>query len=774
MPFALLGQNYTSVLKGTVVDKDSRQPIVGANVIAVSTPPVPGTQTDEKGAFYFKDVPSGRVSLKVTYLGYEDAYVGQILTSTGKETSVSIELQEKVTNMKEVTVSTDKDKSRPADAFATVSARSFTVEDTKRFAATEDDPARMVQSFAGVISAGDDNNNIVVRGNSPRGLLWRMEGVEIPDPNHFAGAEGSTGGGVSILSANMLSTTNFYTGAFPAEFGNALSGVMDLNLRQGNSDKREYTIQVGVLGLEAALEGPFSKKYKGSYLVNYRYSTLEVFSLLGINVAGNQVPKYQDLSFNFFLPTNHIGNFTIFGIGGISSLGNTVTGDSTKWTDYAARSENKLAQKVGVVGLTHSYLFHDHKTLIKTVVTVDGTTNVSSGDTVNNQMVRAPLESNTFKNVYITAGTYLNRKIDIKNTVRIGFQYQNIGYNLYQDAVSDTGGPYANQINAKGNTYLIQGYFQWKHRFSDMFNIIGGIHYTYGGINQKLYIEPRLSGEYRINRKMSLTAGTGLHSKMDPISTYTSVLPPGSTTDPTQNRSLDFSRAVHAVVGFNYSFYRDYRIKIEAYYQYLFSIPVGTGDNNYFSVLNLNDGFVNFPLQSTGVGYNYGIELTVEKFFSNNFYFMYTLSLFNSMYRATDDVWRPSTYDNRFVTNILGGKEFVVGKRKLNRIGLNAKILWRGGTRDTPIDLVKSDASGQTVYINSQTNSIKDPNYFRVDFGVNYRRNKKKYSWILSCDIQNLTNRQNVAYIQYDHDSHKIDYSYNLGIIPVLSYKVQF
>ena len=501
---------------------------------------------------------------------------------------------------------------------------------------------------------------------------------------------------------------------------------------------------------------------------------MEVFSLLGINVAGNQVPKYQDLSFNFFLPTNHIGNFTIFGIGGISSLGNTVTGDSTKWTDYAARSENKLAQKVGVVGLTHSYLFHDHKTLIKTVVTVDGTTNVSSGDTVNNQMVRAPLESNTFKNVYVTAGTYLNRKIDIKNTVRIGFQYQNIGYNLYQDAVSDTGGPYANQINAKGNTYLIQGYFQWKHRFSDMFNIIGGIHYTYGGINQKLYIEPRLSGEYRINRKMSLTAGTGLHSKMDPISTYTSVLPPGSTTDPSQNRSLDFSRAVHAVVGFNYSFYRDYRIKIEAYYQYLFSIPVGTGDNNYFSVLNLNDGFVNFPLQSTGVGYNYGIELTVEKFFSNNFYFMYTLSLFNSMYRATDDVWRPSTYDNRFVTNVLGGKEFVVGKRKLNRIGLNAKILWRGGTHDTPIDLAKSEASGQTVYVTSQTNAIKDPNYFRVDFGVNYRRNKKKYSWILSCDIQNLTNRQNVAYIQYDHDSHKIDYSYNLGIIPVLSYKVQF
>jgi hypothetical protein len=376
--------------------------------------------------------------------------------------------------------------------------------------------------------------------------------------------------------------------------------------------------------------------------------------------------------------------------------------------------------------------------------------------------------------VYLTAGSYINRKIDIQNTVRAGVEYQDISYSLIQNAVSDTGGPYQDQINAKGNTFLMQGYYQWKHRFNDKFSIISGIHFTYGGINHKFYAEPRLSGEYRVTRKVSLTAGTGVHSKMDPISTYTAVLPAGSTTDPGQNRHLDFSRAVHGVVGINYSFFRDYHVKVEAYYQYLFSVPVGTGANGYFSVLNLNDGFVNFPLQSTGVGYNYGIELTVEKFFSNNFYFMYTLSLFDSKYRGSDDVWRNSTYDNRFVTNILGGKEFVVGKRKLNRIGVNAKVLWRGGTRDTPIDLVASQASGQTVYINSLTNSIKDPNYFRIDFGVNYRRNKKKYSWILSLDIQNLTNRMNVANIQYDKDINAVDYQYNLGIIPVLSYKVQF
>jgi hypothetical protein len=774
LPIAVFGQNYTSVLKGTVIDKDSRQPIIGANVIMVSTTPIPGMQTNDRGVFLFKNVPSGRVGLRVTYLGYEDVYIGQILISTGKETSVNIEMQEKVTNMQEVTINANKDKSRPDNTFATVSARSFAVEDTKRFAATEDDPARMVQSFAGVVSAGDDNNAIVVRGNSPRGLLWRMEGIEIPNPNHFAGSEGSTGGGVSILSANMLSKTDFYTGAFPAEFGNALSGVLDLNLRPGNPDKREYAIQLGVLGLEASLEGPFSRNYKGSYLVNYRYSTLAIFSLIGINVAGNQVPKYQDLSFNFTFPTKRIGTFTLFGIGGISSLGNTAAGDTATWKSFADRTEDKLAQKIGVAGLTHSYLFHDHKTLLKTVFSVNATNNISGQDTVSNQFARTQLASNSFHYIYVRIGTYINRKVDIQNTVRAGFEYQNIGYNLYQDAVNDTTGVYANQINSRGNTFLLQGYYQWKHRFNDKFNVISGLHFTYGGINQKFYAEPRLSAEYRLNFKMSLTAGAGLHSKMDAISTYTSKLSPGSTPDLEQNRHLDFSRAFHVVVGYNYSFFRDFHVKVEAYYQYLFSVPVGTGSNGYFSILNLNDGFVNVPLRASGIGYNYGVELTVEKFFSNNYYFMYTFSGFDSKYKASDGVWRNTAYNSNYVMNLLGGKEFVVGKRKINRIAVNAKILWRGGTRDTPIDLVRSQAVGYTVYNNNLTNSIRLPDYFRVDLGVNYRRNKKKYSWILGLDIQNVINRLNIAYRQYDKDTHTIVYRKNIGIIPVLSYKVQF
>lgn len=774
VPILIYGQNYTSVLKGTIIDKDSRQPLYGVNVAVVSLNPVIGTTTDDKGSFIIRNLPTGRVNIKMSYVGYEDAYLGQILIGTGKETYVNIEMQEKVNNMKEVVIDGGRDKTRPNNSFANVSATSFSVEETKRYAGTLNDPSRMVQTFPGVVSAGDDNNAIVIRGNSPRGLLWRMEGVEIPNPNHFAGSEGSTGGGVSILSANMLANTDFYTGAFPAQYGNAISGVFDLNLRKGNPDRWEQTIQVGVLGLEAAVEGPFSKKYKGSYLINYRYSALTLFSLLGLPLGGNQVPKYQDLSFNFSFPTKHIGTFTLFGIGGLSSLGNAVGGDTTEFKTLSDRTEESLTQKVGVLGTTHNIVFKDHKTSLKTVLSLSGTDNGYGADTVSNLLARSPLEHSSFRYIYIRAATNLNRKIDTKNTIRAGLELQTIFYHLHQDGLNDTTGAYSTQLNTQSKTFLFQGYYQWRHRFSDRLILISGLHFTYGAINQKFYVEPRVSGEYRLTEKMNLTAGIGLHSRMDAISTYTTELPPGSTTDLQQNRHLDFTRSLHFVLGYNYSFIKDFRLRAEIYYQYLFSVPVGTGANGYFSVINLNDGFVSIPLVSAGRGYNYGLEITMEKYFTHNYYFMYTLSLFDSKYKGTDGVWRNTVYNSNYVMNLLGGKEFVVGKRKINRIGVNAKIIWRGGTRDTPIDLAASEAAGTTVYDNRQTNAIRLPDYFRVDFGANYRRNKKKYAWVISIDIQNVINRENVAYRSYDREAKAIVYRRNLGIIPVLSYKVEF
>lgn len=768
----VLGQQFTATVKGQISDKDSKQPLMGVNIIVLNTNPPLGATTTEDGSFSIANVSVGRQSIKLSYVGYDDVVINELLIRSGKETVLNVEMQEKVTALSEVEISIKKDKARANNDFSAVSVRSFSAEEMNRYAGTLNDPARMAQSFAGVMTANDENNQIVVRGNSPRGLLWRMEGVEIPNPNHFAGSEGSTGGGVSMLSSNMLTNTDFLSGAFPGEYGNALSGVFDLNLRKGNSDKHEFTLQAGVLGLEAALEGPFSKKYRGSYLINYRYSTLDILGLLGLKIGGNVLPKYQDVSFNFYFPTKKIGAFTLFGIGGLSSLGEKAERDTAVWETIADKSEYNQAQKLGVIGITHLFLLKDTKTYIKSVASYSYTNNGSSDDTLDYDLNPFRLSQEKFIYQTLRAAIAINTKISTKDKVRVGAIYTNMRYLLFSEAYSFLSNNNETLVNHKGGTNMAQAYVQWVNQNMSGFKLSSGVHFTFSQINNKFYAEPRISAEWRLNAQQTISAGAGVHSRVDAISTYVSYR---NANNIETNRNLEFSRALHAVLGYNFTFLKSFHLKAEVYAQYLFHLPIGADTaNTSFSIVNYDDGFVNMPLQSTGKGYNYGLELTFEKFFSKHYYFVVTASLFDSKYMAADGKWRNTAYNVNYVLNALGGKEFVIGKKKNNIFALNAKVIWRGGQRVTPIDLPASIAANETVYQNDKAFTEKLPDYFRIDFGMSYRRNKKKYSWTLSFDAQNVINRQNVARKVYNPETQQVVVARNLGIVPVVSYKVEF
>jgi hypothetical protein len=321
----LSAQTMTQTVRGTVVDKVIKSPLPGAVVQVLNTNPIQGTSTDLDGNFKLDKVPVGRQSFRISYIGYKEIILNDVDVNSGKELVLTIELEEKIN--KEVVITTDKKK--PLNEMSSVSSRTFSVEETQRYAAAVNDPARAALAFAGVATVSDGNNHISIRGNAPNGLLWRMEGVEVPNPNHFS-SPGTAGGGISILSAQLLSNSDFMTGAFASEYGNATSGVFDLRLRHGNNERREFTFQAGVLGIDAAAEGPFSSNHRGSYLINYRYSTLGILSKAGILDFGG-VTTFQDLSYNFVLPTEKYGTFTMFGFGGLSSEVFKAKKDSTDW-----------------------------------------------------------------------------------------------------------------------------------------------------------------------------------------------------------------------------------------------------------------------------------------------------------------------------------------------------------------------------------------------------------------------------------------------------------
>ena len=348
-------QNLTQILRGKVLDKDSGLPLIGATIMVNGSSPLIGTATNANGEFQFQPMRVGRYSITVQSIGYEPRIVSDVLLKAGKETDLTIYLSESVVQLDEVTISAKKHKGESLNKMALISARSFSVQETNRYAGSFDDPARMASSFAGVMGSPDGNNDIIVRGNSPRGMLWRMEGIEIPNPNHFA-EEGASGGAISALNSKMLDNSDFYTGAFPAEYGNAYSGVFDLRLRNGNKHKREYSFMVGILGTDFTAEGPFKKGGNASYLINYRYSSLAMLNAVGIKVAGDAVPKFQNSSFKINVPTKKAGTFNLFGLGGLSGI-------SEDMSDY----KNEFNTDMAVVGLSNT-LPLDDKTILKTVL----------------------------------------------------------------------------------------------------------------------------------------------------------------------------------------------------------------------------------------------------------------------------------------------------------------------------------------------------------------------------------------------------------------------
>lgn len=765
-------QLLTQTIRGTVVDLVSQSPLPGANVVLLNSEPFNGTATDMVGNFQLKHVPVGKQNLRITFLGYKEYILPNITVTSGKEVVLSIALEENVVMGKEVTITDKIEKNKPLNEYSTVSARTFSVEETQKYAAAVNDPARMSTSYAGVVSTDDGNNAITIRGNSPNGLLWRMEGVEIPNPNHFSNV-GTSGGGISILSSQVLTNSDFMTGAFPAEYGNALSGVFDLKLRRGNNQKSEQTIQVGFLGTDLAVEGPFKKGYDGSYLINYRYSTLSVLGKLGVNV-GTATTNFQDLSYNFYLPTKKSGTFTLFGFGGLSSQSSNAEKDSLKWTNYYDKFNWDFTANTGATGLTH-FIQLDNRTYLKTSLVASGTGKTYKEEELDTNYEGIPQGELNYGQNKIALNSILTRKINSKHSFKVGVIGTEIFYNLLNTELVKETGKIETWINQKGETMTLQSFAQWNYRATEKLTFNAGLHYLLLAYNKTASLEPRASLKVDLNSKQSLSFGFGMHSQLQPIGVY---FARNTRTDGTvyqPNKDLELTKALHYVLSYDRSLTDYLRLKLEGYYQQLYNVPVSTDINNTFSILNSEGGYTSDPLANNGKGKNYGVELTFEQFLHHDFYFLLSSSVYDSKYKAANGKWFNTRFNGNFATTFTAGKEFKTGSGFKNRIiGVNIKTIYAGGLRNTPIDIDASKAKGETVYRDVEAFSLQAKDYFRTDVKFSLKRNRLKSTVTWSVDIQNVSNAKNIFGDYFDPLTGTTKTSYQAPLIPILSYKVDF
>lgn len=766
---ATVHAQYKQQLRGTVVDMILQKPLAGATITLTSLQI--SVTTDEEGIFRFKDLPIGSYPLSITYAGFKTVSLENIAVSSGKETVLTIAMEALVKTEDEVVVRAGSKRNKPINDMSVVSARAFTVEETQRYAAAVNDPLRMAAAFPGVLAANDGGNSIIIRGNSPTGLLWKMEGMDIPNPNHFSQA-GNSGGGISILSAQLLSNSDFVTAAFAAEYGNALSGVFDLKLRRGNNEKREYTFQAGLLGLDAAIEGPFSKKYKGSYLVDYRYSTLSVLNAMGVLPSDGAVTNFQDISYNFYLPTKKLGTFTVFGFGGLSSDNRKVEKDSAGWEEKSDRYPYKFIANTAMTGITNTILL-GNKINLKTSAGISYTKNGYDEDYIEDDYkVSKNYTDNYIVRKWLVNST-MNYRFNNRLQLRAGVIGNFIHFNYYQLSAEHEGEPLEERINTEGNTATQQVFAQAQYKPTNELTINGGLHYLHLSLNNTSAVEPRISARWNMSSKTSLSMGYGLHSQLQIWGVYFARMqnPDGSFHMP--NKNLGFTRSHHYVLSLSHRLAKDLLLKTELYYQQMFDVPVSTKDSSTFSTLNIIDGYVLEPMVNKGKGKNYGIEISIERYLHNNFYLMLSNSLYQSKYTALDGIERNTRFNGNYTITLIGGKDFVSANKRRN-FGINIKTIYAGGLRTTPVDLSQSQSKGYTVYDDYNAYSLRNPNYFRADLRISMKWNKKQFTSTLSLDIQNITNRLNVYNEFFNDETNKIEYNYQTGLIPVLNYKIEF
>jgi hypothetical protein len=765
-----MAQELRQTIRGKVIDQDSKIGLPGANVIVIDSNPLLGSSTDINGEFRIENVPVGRVSLKISYIGYEDRIIPNILVTSGKEVLLEVEVRESLISMDEIVITAGADKSEIANEMALISARGFTVEETKRYAGSFNDPARMVSGYAGVTGDASGNNFIVVRGNSPRGIQWRLEGIEIPNPNHFSD-EGATGGPINALNSEMLANSEFYSGAFAPEYGNALSGVFDMQLRKGNNEQHEYSASVGILGTGLSAEGPFVKGGRASFLVNYRYSTLSILNELGV-VDFDGIPKYQDLSFKINVPTKTFGTFSIFGLGGKSNILESVYDEVD---EDRLLSEGDYQADMGVAGITQYWSF-GIKTYLRNSVSVSQNGSGYLGYEPDSQenLIRMD-EANLDKKTIKLAST-LNHKVNAKHNLQLGGIYTRHNFDFYSEYFDGGEDEFVIGQNMDGDAGHYQGFISWKYRPWEDFSIVSGLHAQSTTLNSNQSLEPRVSMRWELSPRQALTAGFGIHGKLESLTNYYSIVTDDNGNTSMPNMNLDFTKARHYVVGYENKLGENLLLKMEAYYQDLYNIPVEDLSTSSYSLINQVEWFTDRKVVNEGTGKNYGLELTLERYFDNNYFFLMTASLFDSKYRAMDNIERNTAFNGNYVGNFLFGKEFEIsrklGKKKV--IGFNSKVSLQGARRYTPMDIQASIEEDEAIYYESEAFSKRGDDLFMANISVVYRIDRKKTSQELKLDIQNVTNNQARLDQYYDSDTKSMEYGYQLALLPVLTYTIHF
>jgi len=565
----------------------------------------------------------------------------------------------------------------------------------------------------------------------------------------------------------MMGNSDFYTGAFPAEYGNATSGVFDIKMKAGNTERREHTFQAGIMGIDFATQGPFTSGGDASYIMNYRYSTMALIAPILPDDAG--ILKYQDLAFKVNVPTKNSGTFSLWSISALDGQ-EMVAADSSDWQSNFDRDNSQTDLYMFASGLSNKLVLNSN-TLLNTTLSATG-----NGLSHREQRLDYSLEPHSQASIQDDSWRYafessISKRFSPKHSNKTGIKYSKIGYDVAIEQSQAEGETPLTLAEDKGTSGLLQFYSQSKLTPIKGLSLNLGLHSQYFLLNDKYSVEPRAGLKYELDDNQSLAVAYGSHSRIERLPVYLVKI-----NGTTPNKQLDLIKSHHYVLSYNMKLNHYMRLTVEPYYQGLTNIPVAP--DSYMSTINMkNDVFLNQELINDGTGRNVGVDVTFEQFLHNGFYYLATASIFDSKYTPTDGIERNTRFNKNFVFNVLVGNEWMLGRNKNNVLSTNMRINYLGGNRKEPIDMQSSTTNKDVVY--GETNgSIAFSDRYKdvpvVSLSVSYRKNKPNYSSVWSLHILNASSAQEYSNDLYNLTTEKVETIFDGIMLPNLSYKIEF
>ena len=772
-------------IKGRVTDAITGETLIGAAVKVVEIPSA-GAETNIDGEFSININQSGRYTIQTSYIGYEPSVLKEVLVAGAKEVVLDITLRENSSELAEVVVKPRINKQATLNPTALVGGMMLSMEEASRYAGGYNDPARLVTAFAGVAGQGD-GNGISVHGNAPQFMQYRLEGVEIFSPNHFADLYSAGFGMVSALNSNIITNSDFFVSTFNSSYNNALSGVFDVRMRAGNNSRFENTVQVGSVGVEWTSEGPISRKNSSSFILNYRYGMSTIARKLKlIDTYGSQY-DFQDLSFKLNFPTKKAGTFSLFALGFIDKSWDVELDIKDIQTIYDA-SEQKGRLYNSAVGATHKIHFNNKWTWRTTLAYNMQRNKVDMeywGLIFDDNYKPTGFEGKDYPFSYLKQNedravfnTELSKQVTPTWLVQLGGEYSHRFFDLNFRTAENVYEPVSDKpyYATKDNTGLASIYWSNLWKPADNLSINLGFSGSYFLLSKDFSIEPRASVKWDPSERHSISLGYGLHSMIEKLDAYFFRDANGNMA----NKDLGFSKAHHLLATYMYKFTDNLNLRFNGYYQYGFDTPVGINGSTFCTVNRLFN-YIEEPLVNKGNTRNYGADITLEQYMSRGFYGQVNGSLFKSEYRGLDKKWRNQLYDRGYMFKALGGKEWMLGKNKQNVFNISIKYTVQGGLRHTPIDVEAMKANvaagiidDQPIYKEDEAMSLRFSPTSILDLTVSYKINCKKVSHTFAFEGVNILQHESPYAERYDFATGKLRVDKSGISLPNIFYRVDF